>query len=163
MAGALPPTPRADTPREGDAAAAATDLEEDPYGLNTLDGNLADMLPDTPVADIDDGAEAEHQQEQHHHLTAHEGTEAAAPHGTPTKTYQRRNVRQQQQQDKQGAEGAAAEDVTGRAGAGTSATAAKAAKKRRVSGLLGHKRRMVVDDEAEPAAAGEVSRRGKLY
>jgi hypothetical protein len=166
VADAMLPTPAAATP--GDRAGAGVDdaaaLQHDPYDLDQI-GNLGDMLPPTPAADDDAdpaaaagaaGADGDGQ-------PAAAATAAAG--GTPTKTFQRRNTRQQAKEAEGNDEAAAAagdagaeggEGAGGAKGRVAPMTAAKSARRRRVSGLLGLKRRVMVDVGDADAAAGEV-------
>jgi hypothetical protein len=161
------PTPAATTPRDRPAAAAGDDaaaLQHDPYDLDQI-SNLGDVLPPTPAAD-DDAAIAAAAAAAGADSDAQPATTAAAvaaAGGTPTKTFQRRNTRQQAE-EAEGADegGAAAGEAAAEGGEGTGAkervapmTAAKSARRRRVSGLLGLKRRVMID-VGDAAASREV-------
>jgi hypothetical protein len=160
------PTPAATTPRDRPAAAAGGDaaaLQHDPYDLDQI-SNLGDVLPPTPAADDDAavaaaaaaGADSDAQ-------PATAAAAVAAAGGTPTKTFQRRNTRQQAEEAEGADEGAAAAgEAAAEGGEGTGAkervapmTAAKSARRRRVSGLLGLKRRVMID-VGDAAASREV-------
>jgi hypothetical protein len=85
---------------------------------------------------------------------------------TPTKTFQRRNTRQTAQEQQQGPEGAAdaAQPAAGADGDDVQradpVTAAKAARRRRVSGLLGLKRRVMIDSADDDDAGVQVRGQG---
>lgn len=137
------------TPRAGDGAA---DQQHDPYDLDLDLGNLDDMLPPTPAADEQADAQADAGAAGMDADAAQQQQQPAAA----TKTFVRRNARQQAQEAEEGAGG---DDVAaGKEGDGAGAqeqrvapvTAAKSVRRRRVSGLLGLKRRVMVDLGEEP-------------